>query len=90
MKVLLLNTSNYFHLKLLINMTSLRDECLLLYLHFLKPYNNQIWSDGKPVCSDFTLKMMLTLPQLDDVTNIYGFLFPSTRPLTNKLGMVVI
>ena len=37
----------------------LLDKHLWIYLHFYKTSNNQIWQDGKPVCTDSTLQVIM-------------------------------
>ena len=42
--------------------------------------NNQIWQDGRPACTNFTLQVMMVSPRLGYVTNSYGFIVSSIIP----------
>ena len=50
---------------------------------------NQIWQDGRAAFTEITLQVMITLPQLGHMTNIYDYLY-SRCPKIAKLGRLVV
>ena len=55
----------------------------------IKSYNNQTGRADRPACTNPTLHVMMTSPQLGYATNNDGFTVTFTSPMTTKLGMMV-
>ena len=61
-----------------------------IYIQFFVRFYDQIWQDGRPELTGITLQVVITLPQLGHMTNIYDFISTSTSLKIDKLvGMVV-
>ena len=65
------------------------EKHLWFYICFYNPNNHQTQQDGRPVCTNFTWKLMVESLLLSYVTNSYGWQYNSVSPLTNKLGKTV-
>ena len=51
-----------------------------------KPYNNQIWQDGKLAYVDLILQLMMMPLSLGQVIDFYGFVYTFINPITTELG----
>ena len=47
-----------------------------------KPYNNQIWQDGKLAYVDLILQLMMMPLSLGQVIDFYGFVYTFINPVT--------
>ena len=63
-----------------------RDQRLWLYLYFYKPYSKQTLQEGKPACTDLSLKLMMRSQQLGCLTNVNDLIFFYINPIKTKFS----
>ena len=52
-------------------------------------YYNQAWQDGRLICTDLAVQVMIASSQVGHVTSINGVIFTFARPVIVKVDRVI-